>query len=176
MVQKGLIHIYTGTGKGKTTAALGLCFRAAGWGIRSAFIQFMKAQETGEIHASAKFPGTMVFEQFGSTGFIRDKNSPVYMEHMAAAKEGLNRAREILTEKRFSIVVLDEILTLPHFGLAAVNTIEELLDIKPREVELILTGRGAAQELIDRADLVTEMKEIKHYFSTGLIARKGIEF
>jgi cob(I)alamin adenosyltransferase len=176
VVQKGLIHIYTGSGKGKTTAALGLCFRAAGWGIRSAFIQFMKGRDTGEIHAAEKLSDHMIFEQYGSSGFIKDKNSESFREHLVKTVKGLTRAEELLKEKRYSIIVLDEILTLPQFGLLPEEKIIELIDMKPAEVELILTGRGAAEELIRRADLVTEMREIKHYYSSGVIARKGIEY
>ncbi len=176
MVQKGLIHIYTGSGKGKTTAAMGLCFRAAGWGIRSAFIQFMKGQDTGELHAAEKFKDIMIFEQFGSSSFIKDRNSAEYREHLLSAEKGLVRAGELLKNNRFSIVVLDEILNLPSFGLVPENKIIELIMMKPQEVELILTGRGATAELIRLADLVTEMNEIKHYYSSGIIARKGIEY
>ena len=176
MVQKGLIHIYTGNGKGKTTAALGLCFRGAGWGIRSAFIQFMKGQDTGEMLASEKLRDIMIFEQYGSSNFIKDKNSSAYKEHMATTAKGLVRAAELLREKRYSIIVLDEILTLPQFGLLPENKILELIEMKPENVELILTGRGATPELIRHADLVTEMTEIKHYYSSGIIARKGIEY
>lgn len=176
MVQRGLIHIYTGSGKGKTSAALGLCFRAAGWGIRSAFIQFMKAQETGEIYAAEKFREFMIFEQYGSTRFIMKKNSPEQIEHSEAAVKGLARTEEILSGNRFSIVVLDEIISLPQFGIIPESRIIELIKLKPEPVELILTGRGASEELIRYADLVTEMKEVKHYFSSGIIARKGIEY
>jgi len=176
MVQKGLIHIYTGTGKGKTTAALGLCFRAAGWGIRSAFIQFMKGQDTGELHAAEQFRDLMIFEQYGSSGFIREKNSSEYREHLAAAEKAIVRAGVLLRENRFNLIVLDEILSLPQFEIIPESTIIELIETKPEEVELILTGRGATPELIRRADLVTEMKEIKHYYSSGIIARKGIEY
>jgi len=176
MVQKGLIHIYTGNGKGKTTAALGLCFRAAGWNIRSAFIQFMKGQDTGEIHAAKKFKDLMIFEQYGSSLFIKDHNSFAYKEHLVFAEKGLVRAAELLRENRFSVIVLDGILTLPQFGLVPESRIVELIDLKPDEVELILTGRGATPGLISRADLVTEMLEIKHYYSSGIVAREGIEF
>lgn len=176
MVQRGLIHIYTGNGKGKTTAALGLCFRAAGWGIRSAFIQFMKGQDTGEFHAAEKISSLMLFEQYGSSSFVKDRKSPSYREHLAGTSKGMARAGELLRERRYSIVVLDEILTLPLFGLIPEEKIIELIEMKPPETELILTGRGATGELIDRADLVTEMKEIKHYYSSGTIARKGIEY
>ena len=176
MVQRGLIHIYTGSGKGKTTAALGLCFRGAGWGIRSAFIQFMKGRETGELYAAEKLKELMVFEQYGSGRFLIDKHSPEYIEHLEAAKKGLARAEEILSGNRFSIVILDEIISLPQYGIIPESKIIELIKLKPEGVELILTGRGASQELIRHADLATEMKEIKHYFSSGVIARKGIEY
>jgi len=176
VLQKGLIHIYTGSGKGKTTSAIGLCFRAAGWGIRSAILQFMKGQETGELYSAEKFKDLMLFEQYGSSSFIKDINSPGYREHLLAAEKGFRRAGELLKENRFSIIVLDEILTLPQFGLAPESSIIELINIKPENTELILTGRGATPELIRRADLVTEMKEIKHYFSSGIVARKGIEY
>ncbi len=176
MVQNGLIHIYTGTGKGKTTAALGLCFRAAGWGIRSAFIQFMKGQDTGEIHAAELFKELMIFEQYGSSGFVKDKSSSSYREHLVTTVKGLARTEELLKEKRFSIIVLDEILTLPQFGLLPEKKIIDLIEMKPETTELILTGRGATPELIRRADLVTEMREVKHYYSSGVIARKGIEY
>ncbi len=176
MVQKGLIQIYTGSGKGKTTAALGLCFRAAGWGIRSAFIQFMKNQETGELHSAERFKDLILFEQYGSSAFLKNINSFQYSEHLEAASAGIARAEELLKENRFSIIVLDEILNLPQFKLAPESRILELIRMKPDEVELVLTGRGATDNLIQHADLVTEMKDIKHYFSTGIIARKGIEF
>lgn len=176
MVQRGLIQIYTGEGKGKTTAALGLCFRAAGWGIRSAFIQFMKNQDTGELHSAGKLKDLILFEQYGSSSFLKNINSPQYREHLYSASTGLARAEELLKENRFSIIVLDEILTLPQFKLAPESRILELITMKPDTVELVLTGRGATENLIQHADLVTEMKDIKHYFSKGIIARKGIEF
>jgi cob(I)alamin adenosyltransferase len=118
----------------------------------------------------------MLFEQYGSSSFVKDRNSDSYREHLVTTVKGLARAGELLREKRFSIIVLDEILTLPQFGLLPEEKIIELIEMKPPEVELILTGRGAKEELIRRADLVTEMHEVKHYFSTGVIARKGIEY
>ena len=143
MVQKGLIHIYTGSGKGKTTTALGLCFRAAGWGIRSAFIQFMKGQDTGELHAAEQFKELMIFEQYGSIGFIQDRNSSSYREHLVTTVKGLARAENLLKEKRFSIIVLDEILTLPQFGLLPEKKIIELIRAKERDEKTHPTAKKA---------------------------------
>jgi cob(I)alamin adenosyltransferase len=171
----GLIHIYTGTGKGKTTAALGLCFRAAGWGFESAFIQFMKGQETGELIAAKKFTAAILFEQYGSEKFITKKNLSDLSEDKIFADKGIVRAKELLLSNRYRIVVLDEILNLLEFELITEDEILELMEIKGKS-ELILTGRGATDQLIKRADLVTEMKEIKHYYSSGVIARKGVEY
>jgi cob(I)alamin adenosyltransferase len=175
MNEKGFIHIYTGTGKGKTTAALGLCFRASGWGFESAFIQFMKGRETGELFAAKKFMTAMLFEQYGSEKFINKENLSDMSEHKIFADKGINRAKELLLSDRYRIIVLDEILNLLEFELITEEKILELMNIKG-ERELILTGRGATDQLIKRADLVTEMKEIKHYYTQGIISRQGIEY
>jgi len=170
-----LIHIYTGTGKGKTTAALGICIRAAGWGFETAFIQFMKGNDSGELLAAKKFVSAMLFEQYGSEKFINKKNLSDISEHRVFADRGLARAKELLLGGRYRIIVLDEILNLLEFELITEDEILELMNMK-RKSELILTGRGATDQLIKRADLVTEMKEIKHYYTEGIIARKGIEY
>ena len=176
MIEKGYIHIYTGNGKGKTTAALGLCFRAAGCGISSAFIQFMKGQETGEISA-AKLTGSIItIEQYGSPKLLTDNNLKIFEEHRSEADRGYARAMELIRQNRFRIIVLDEILNLLNFKLIDLLRIEELMKAKPEPMELILTGRGAPDELMRCADLVTEMREIKHYYNSGIKARRGIEF
>jgi len=172
---KGLVHIYTGSGKGKTTAALGLCVRAAGWGFESAFIQFMKGQESGELIAAKKFIGNILFEQYGSEKFINKKNSSELSEHKIFADRGIDRAKELLLSDSYKIIVLDEILNLLEYKLITEDKILELMEMKG-ESELILTGRGATDQLIKRADLVTEMKEIKHYYTQGILGRKGIEY
>jgi len=177
----GLIHIYTGTGKGKTTAALGICFRAAGWGFESAFIQFMKGQDSGELFAAKRFISAMLFEQYGSEKFINKKSfydmgeHKILSEHKIFADRGIVRAKELLLSGRYKIIVLDEILNLLEFELITEDEILELMEMKG-ESELILTGRGATDKLIKRADLVTEMKEIKHYYTERVVARKGIEY
>ena len=175
MKTKGLVHIYTGSGKGKTTAALGLCVRAAGWGFESAFIQFMKGQESGELIAAKKFIGNILFEQYGSEKFINKKNSSELSEHKIFADRGIDRAKELLLSDSYKIIVLDEILNLLEYKLITEDKILELMEMKG-ESELILTGRGATDQLIKRADLVTEMKEIKHYYTQGILGRKGIEY
>ena len=174
MKETGLIHIYTGSGKGKTTAGLGICFRAAGWGFETAFIQFMKGRESGEILAAKKFISAMLFEQYGSEKFI-SKNLSDISEHKIFADRGIVRAKELLLSERYKVIVLDEILNLLEFGLITEDEILELMNMNSKS-ELILTGRGATDQLIKRADLVTEMKEIKHYYTQGINSRKAIEY
>jgi cob(I)alamin adenosyltransferase len=174
MISKGYTHLYTGNGKGKTSAALGLAFRAAGSGFRSVVIQFMKGQPSGEIDAAARLGGLVSIEQYGSDRFCRPDDGS-FEEHREFALRGLDRAREVLTGGDYSIVVLDEIVTAAKFGIVSDREIIALIKCKPEAVELVLTGRGASDELIAHADLVTEMREIKHYYQNGVAPRKGIE-
>ena len=176
MSEKGCIHIYTGNGKGKTTAALGLCFRAAGCGIKSAFIQFMKGQETGELAAARMMNSMIRIEQYGSPKLIVNNNQKIFEEHRSEAAKGYSRAEELIRQNEFRIIVLDEILNLLNFRLIDLQKIIDLVKAKPEPMELILTGRGAPDELVRLADLVTEMREIKHYYNSGVKARRGIEF
>ncbi|HPS56567.1 MAG TPA: cob(I)yrinic acid a,c-diamide adenosyltransferase [Spirochaetota bacterium] len=172
----GLIHIYTGNGKGKTTAALGLCFRATGHGYRCAFIQFLKARDTGEKYSCAKTDPVIIFEQYGTEDFVRGENSESAEKQKAHIERGLARAREVIGGGEFDVVVLDEIITLPLLKICGEERIIQLMELDRGKTELVLTGRGAGGELIRRADLVTEMKEIRHYYSSGVPARKGIEY
>ncbi len=174
MFEKGYTQLYTGNGKGKTTASLGLTLRAAGAGLKSIVIQFMKGQHYSELDAIPLLGGRVIIEQYGSGKFCRpeDKN---YSEHLELAKKGYERANEVLEGGEFKIVVLDEIVTTLFFKLLTVEDIIRLTDLKPDDIELIITGRGAPEELIERCDLVTEMKEIKHYYTQGVMARRGIE-
>jgi cob(I)alamin adenosyltransferase len=171
---KGYTHIYTGDGKGKTSAALGLAFRAAGSGIKSIVIQFMKGLPTGEQEASIRLGNIITIEQFGSRRFCRMEDGP-QEEHRHLARQGLARAREVLLGGVHPIVILDEIITAVKYGLLSDEDIIALIRGKPDTVELVLTGRSASDALINSADLVTEMKEIKHYFRNGAPPRKGIE-
>jgi cob(I)alamin adenosyltransferase len=174
MLSKGYTHIYTGTGKGKTSAALGLAFRAAGSGLRSIVLQFMKGQPSGEIDAAAKLEGAIIIEQYGSDRFCRPDDGS-FKEHREYALRGLDRARAVITGGGYSIVILDEIITAAHFGIISDEDIIALIRSKPETAELVLTGRGASEELIRHADLVTEMREIRHYYQSGVAPRKGIE-
>jgi cob(I)alamin adenosyltransferase len=171
-LSKGYIQVYTGDGKGKTTATLGLALRASGHGMRTYIGQFMKGQEYGELDALRDNPCITV-EQYGDPRCIRREE--VTSEHVAQARRGLERARRAMLLGGYDIVVLDEVNVAIWFGLLPVERVLVFLDLKPASVEVVLTGRRAPQELIDRADLVTEMREVKHYYTQGVAARKGIE-
>jgi cob(I)alamin adenosyltransferase len=170
----GYVQVYTGNGKGKTTAAMGLAFRAAGRGLRTYVAQFLKGQPTGEIEAARKLAPLIVIEQFGREGFITVKDGPGD-EDVERARTGLARARQALLSGAYRIVVLDEVNTAVHFKILPEADVLALLDERPAGVELVLTGRYAPESFIARADLVTEMKEVKHYFARGVAAREGIE-
>ncbi len=175
MISKGYTHLYTGNGKGKTSAALGLAFRAAGSGFRSVVIQFMKGQPSGEIDAAARLGGLVSIEQYGSDRFCRPDDGS-FEEHREFALRGLDRAREVLTGGDYSIVVLDEIVTAAKFGIVSEREIIALIKCKPEAVELVLTGRGATPGILALAGLVTRMIEEKHPYAEGMPARRGIEF
>jgi len=174
-LKKGLIQIYTGDGKGKTTSALGLAFRAWGHGYKTKIIQFMKGQiNYGELKASRLTGGMIEIIQCGRAEFVDKENpDPVDIE---LAQKALKLAEEEMKKNQVDILVLDEINCAIDFGLISLEQVLELIKKKPPEMELILTGRWAKQELIDLADLVTEMKLIKHYWEKGVKGRKGIEF
>jgi cob(I)alamin adenosyltransferase len=170
----GYIQVYTGNGKGKTTAALGLAFRAAGRGFRTYVAQFLKAQPTGEIEAAKKLAPLIRIEQFGREGFITVKDGPGD-EDVARAKAGLAKALEAMLSGEYRIVVLDEVNTAVHFKILPEQDVLDVIDKRPAAVELVLTGRYAPAAFIERADLVTEMIEIKHYYGRSVQAREGIE-
>ena len=169
---RGYVQIYTGDGKGKTTAALGLALRASGHGMRTYVGQFMKGQPYGELDALRDHP-LITVEQYGDVRCIhREEVTP---DHVAQARRGLERAREAMLSGQYHIVILDEVNVTVWFGLLTAKEVLAFLDERPTCVEVILTGRRAPQELIERADLVTEMREVKHYYQQGVVARKGIE-
>ncbi len=171
---KGYIQIYTGTGKGKTTAALGLALRAAGHGLRSHIGQFLKGQDYGELHSVQGLASWITIEQYGRKGFIHVTKDPD-KEDFQRAKSGLKKSLVAMLSGRYDIIILDEINVALHFKLITEKEVHDFLDKKPNEIEVILTGRYAPESLLERADLVTEMKEIKHYHSKGVQARVGIE-
>jgi cob(I)alamin adenosyltransferase len=169
----GYVQIYTGDGKGKTTAALGLALRAWGHDKRVVVVQFMKADPTwGEIVALHRI-GIDVL-QVGLDHWLRKGKASD--EDLKAAAAGLARAREIVASGLFDVVVLDEVWTAVFFELVPLADVLALMRDKPAPVELVMTGRRAPQEAIDAADLVTEMRPLKHYFDAGVPARAGIEF
>jgi cob(I)alamin adenosyltransferase len=172
-MRKGYIQVYTGNGKGKTTAALGLAIRAAGAGHRVYFAQFIKKTKCSEHNALERFADLITLRQFG-TGFIRGgKTTKAQVE---AAKHGFEEVDDALSSSLYDVVILDEINVAVHYGLVDVKDVLGMLATKPSHVEIILTGRYADQQIIEKADLITEMKEIRHYMHKGIKARKGIEF
>lgn len=169
----GRIHVYTGDGKGKTTAAIGLAVRAAGHDRWTYIGQFMKGQSYGELVALQQIP-QITIEQYGDPRCIRKEE--VTEKHVADAAAGLERARKAMLSGRYDLVVLDEVNVALWFGLLTEETVLSLLDERPAELELVLTGRRAPKAIMDRADLITEMLEVRHYYKKGVLARKGIEF
>jgi cob(I)alamin adenosyltransferase len=171
---KGYIQVYTGDGKGKTTAALGLALRAAGYKHKVYIGQFLKGQEYGELLSAKKLQPYITIEQFGRKGFIHVTKDPDE-EDIKRARRGLKKCREAMLSRKYRIIVLDEINVAVDFNLLTEEEIHEFLDKRPEDVEIILTGRYAPPSFLKRADLVTEMKAKKHYYKKGVKAREGIE-
>ncbi len=169
--EKGYIQVYTGKGKGKTTAALGLSLRAICAGKKVFFGQFMKGQNYSELKANNLLKN-FTCEQFGGERFITGEPTKKDIE---IAEKGLERIREVLLSDEYDIVVLDEINVSLHFKLISTEKVIEIIKSKPQRTEIVMTGRHAPEEIIEIADLVTEMKEIKHYYGKGIEARTGIE-
>lgn len=171
---RGYVQVYTGNGKGKTTAALGLAFRAMGRGLKTYIGQFMKGQLYGELEAAKKVEPYIIIEQYGKRGFVHVKNPP-QQKDIDMAQNGLEKARQAMLKGGYNIVVLDEVITAHYFNLVSLADILDFIESKPKHIELLLTGRYAPPELVEAADLVTEMVEIKHYYQKGVAARDGIE-
>jgi cob(I)alamin adenosyltransferase len=168
----GLVQVYTGRGKGKTTAALGLAMRAAGHNLKVAIVHFMKIWDYGEVKSLKKL-GIDIF-RYGTMELIDPTNpSPADFEE---AKRALSKAEALIERGGYNILILDEITLAIDFKLIPLKRVLDLLDKKPDNIELVLTGRNCPQELIDRADLVSMIDEIKHPFKKGIEARRGIEF
>ena len=169
---KGKVHVYTGEGKGKTTAALGLSLRAAGAGLRVFFAQFIKADEYSEIKALKRFSDLITVEQFGLGGFIGGNPSS---EDIEAAQKGVARVKDIISSDKYDVVVLDEANIAVNYKLISEQDLLDIIEAKPNNLELVITGRNASSKVMDKADLVTQMKAVKHYFQNGVEARVGIE-
>jgi cob(I)alamin adenosyltransferase len=173
-MEKGLIQVYTGNGKGKTTAALGLALRAVGHRLKVLVIQFMKGNICyGELESSKKLSPYMTIMQSGRETFVSKTNpDPV---DIRLAQDGFDLAKKAIADEAYDIIILDEIIVAVDYGLIPLSDLLRLLDTKPDGVELILTGRNARPEILEKADLVTEMVEQKHYYRNGVSAREGIE-
>lgn len=172
MYDKGYIQVYTGNGKGKTTASLGLALRACCAGERVYMLQFLKGQDYAELKAPDYLPNFTI-RQFGLPHFVFGNPTE---DDKAMAREGLQQAEEVIHSGDYDLVILDELNNAVMMDLIDVQDVLDLMDKKPEQVELVITGRYAREEIIEKADLVTEMREIKHYFQEGVPARKGVEY
>jgi len=169
---KGYVQVYTGDGKGKTTAAFGLALRAAGAGLKVYIAQFVKGMRYSEINSLAKLQDFIAVKQYGRSCFI---NRNPDEKDIRAAQEGLKEVKEIMCSGRYQVIILDEATIATHYNLFSVDELLDFIRAKPEEVELVITGRGADPRIVKEVDLVTEMKEIKHYYQKGVQARDGIE-
>ena len=175
---EGLVIINTGEGKGKTTAALGLALRAAGHGQKVLILQFIKgAWKTGEAKIMEKLKPEIEMEQLGR-GFIKfvDDKPQITPKDRKNARESLRYTREKINTGKYDMIILDEINNIISYGLVRAEEVVKLIEGKPKELCVVLTGRGASDKLIDIADIVSEIKEIKHIFKKGIKAKKGIEY
>ena len=169
---KGYIQVYTGNGKGKTTAALGLALRGAGAGLKTYIAQFMKGVHYSELEALKRFDDLITLRQFGRDSFVHEKPD---QEDIDLATTGFQEASHALISGEYDIVILDEANVAVYFRILTIEQLMSLIDDKPDHVELVITGRYAPEQVIERADLVTEMRDVKHYYDQGVAARAGIE-
>ncbi len=173
-MERGLVQVYTGDGKGKTTAALGVALRAVGHGLKVLVIQFMKGNARyGELESAKRLSPHLTIMPMGGEGFV-SKSHPDPLDRERAL-QGFDLAKKAIASGDYDIVILDEINTAIEYGLIPLSDLLQLIDSKPITVELILTGRNAKPEVLEKADLVTEMIDRKHYYEKGISARKGIE-
>lgn len=174
MLEEGFTQIYTGNGKGKTTAAIGQAIRAAGFGLKTYIAMFMKEYPYNEIKALERFNDLIKVEQFADDKFVFTREEPSE-ENRRKAKLGLKNSYEKMINQEFDLIILDEVLVSIYFGLITKDEVIPFFENKPKNVELILTGRYCPEEFYSFADLITEMKEVKHYYEKGILSRKGIE-
>lgn len=170
---KGYIQVYTGNGKGKTTAAIGLAIRALGAGKKVFFAQFVKGMMYSEVKVIQKISSDIIIKQYGLDCFIY--NAPTKAD-IEAARKGFDELKEIILAAKYDLIVLDEANIAIYYKLFGVDELIDLLKRKAQQTEIVITGRYAPDELIEFADLVSEIKEIKHYYTKGVEARKGIEY
>lgn len=172
LLERGYVHVYTGDGKGKTTAALGLALRAVGSGLRVAIVAFMKSGEGGEFETLGQLNGLVHVAHFGTGCFIHSKPDS---KELSIAQHGCKAIAQLMESRRFDLMILDEANMAVSCGLLTVDALQELIHSKPDQLELVITGRYAHPRIIEAADLVTEMVEIKHYYQHGVLARPGID-
>jgi cob(I)alamin adenosyltransferase len=171
----GLIIVYTGDGKGKTTAALGLALRAAGQGIKVLIIQFMKGQiNMGEINALTKCSLPIDVKRFGRPGFVQSRACEPLDIYIA--NQGFNFFRHALSLSDYGMIILDEVLVAIDFGLLKEKALRDVLVMRPHYLHLVLTGRNAPKRILNMADLVSDMKEVKHPYNEGVKSQVGIEY
>ncbi|RLG20903.1 cob(I)yrinic acid a,c-diamide adenosyltransferase [Candidatus Micrarchaeota archaeon] len=180
-LSKGIVQVYTGNGKGKTTSAIGLAVRARGSSLNVALLQFLKSYPSGELKSLKKL-GVYV-KQYGRPCPALPSGepdpsclAPVPDKDKHWALEGLKEARKTIMSGQYDLVILDELNVAVHMGYISIDDVLSLIKEKPKQVELVITGRKAKEELINAADLVTEMREIKHSYQKGMRARRGIEY
>ncbi len=171
-LKKGLVQVYTGNGKGKTTAAFGLALRASGAGFKVYIGQFIKSKAYSEIKALKKIKNIKI-EQYGRGCFIKRKPKKIDIEY---AQKGLGKAQKNIMSGKYDMIILDEVIITLKLGMIKTKDIVNTIKRKPRSVELVLTGRYCPRGLLKHADLVTEMKEVKHPYRKGIKARLGIEY
>ena len=177
MSEDGLVIVYTGGGKGKTTAALGMALRAVGYGHKVCMIQFIKGSwHYGEMDSSKKLAPEFELVAIGK-GFvgILDDTSPKE-DHEKYAEEAIKICKDKILSEKYDLIILDEINYAVNLGLINIKSVMDLIKLKPKKLDLVLTGNHAKEEVLKLADLVTEMKEIKHPFQSGIKAKKGIDF
>lgn len=193
-LNRGMIEVYTGDGKGKTTAAFGLAFRAIGWGLRVYIIQFMKLGTYGENRSSRQFPDNLHVDYAGMPYFIAwEEDIPLEdrkrVKNLVLCKKGsppadyrdkvlkaFNSMKEQVSQGRWDIVIMDEINVALYYNLITMDEILDFIDSRNENLEIVLTGRKMPEEILSRAGLITEMKEIRHPYSSGVPARRGVDF
>ncbi len=170
-MEQGYIQVYTGNGKGKTTAALGLAMRVAGAGFRVFVGQFVKGRDSSELHSFARLSDQIIIHQYGRPSFVFTSVA----EEEVPARQGLVDIKDAVYGGKYKLVILDEVNVAVYLGLLPLEELLEIMDNRPPHVELVLTGRWADPRILEKADLVTEMNERKHYYRQGVLARTGIE-
>ncbi len=176
-LEKGYVQIYTGNGKGKTTAAIGLGVRAVGDGYKVIMVQFLKGGSTGELNSTKLLAPNFIIKRFEKPrGFFWTLRDNEKLELKKEIQEAYDYCLSVFKEEKCNILILDEIMGVMKNNLITEEQILELIAFKPEKIELVMTGRNVPQSLIDKADLVTEMNDIKHYFNEGVQAREGIEY